>query len=456
MSAVMQRACYFPTSCREVEENGRRTKNSNVWRISCNSSLCANLAQSWHRQFSATSHRTKKFDVKKQHIRNAFNFSPYWAEVHLVPTWDEVDFIPSWDEVRSAKKHIQKNSCQVGTNYERREMPAGKEMIMAIIRVPKVNNYTVMFNHHLLNPALSLKAKGLMSYMLSRPDDWDFTIDGLARLNKEGTDAIGRILRELEAQGYITRKRVRNKSGQFVDLEYSILERPQDVMTLEMNEAQEKEDSQDRTQEDQLLPASTAPDDPLINAPHPEKPVMDDLDAEDPAADDRGQPNNHIINTYGINTDEKNTAASHPYPSRIHLSICDRTAVSVPTAVPGLQRRLSTKELLAHIREQIEYDILVEQYTREEVDNIVSLMAEVLSAQCDHFKISCKQYPAELVRQRFRTLTYHHIEYVFDCLERSRSKIRNIKQYLLATLFNAPATFDSFYRAEVRHDFDFR
>lgn len=327
---------------------------------------------------------------------------------------------------------------------------------MAIIRIPKVNNYTVMSNHHLLNPALSLKAKGLMSYMLSRPDDWDFTIDGLARLNKEGTDAIGRILRELEAQGYITRNRVRNKSGQFVDLEYSILERPQDTMTLETDEVQEKERAEDKIAGDQFHPAEPAPDNPLVDDPHPENPVVDDLDAEDPAADGRGQPNNYILNTYGINTDEKNTATSHPYPSRIHLSICDRTAVSVPTAVPGSQRRLSTKELLAHIREQIEYDILVEQYSREEVDNIVSLMVEVLSAQCDHFKISCKQYPAELVRQRFLALTYHHIEYVFDCLERSRSKIRNIKQYLLAALFNAPATFDSFYRAEVRHDFDFR
>ena len=327
---------------------------------------------------------------------------------------------------------------------------------MAIIRVPKVNNYTVMSNHHLLNPALSLKAKGLMSYMLSRPDSWDFTIEGLARLNKEGTDAIGRILRELESQGYITRNRVRNKSGQFVDLEYRILERPHDMTFADMEEVQNKVCEKDRTEENQFHPAKPTPDDPLVDDPHPKNPVMDDLDAEDPAADDRGQPNNNIINTYGINTDEKNTAASHSYPSRIHLSICDRTAVSVPTAVPGLQRRLSTKELLAHIREQIEYDILVEQYTREEVDNIVSLMAEVLSAQCDHFKISCKQYPMELVRQRFRALTYHHIEYVFDCLERSRSKIRNIKQYLLATLFNAPATFDSFYRAEVRHDFDFR
>lgn len=80
---------------------------------------------------------------------------------------------------------------------------------------------------------------------------------------------------------------------------------------------------------------------------------------------------------------------------------------------------MTTKELLAHVRDQIEYDILVEQYSREEVDNIVSLMVEVLSAQCDHFTISCKQYPAELVRQRFQALTYHHIEYVFDCLERS-------------------------------------
>ncbi|MBQ9299051.1 MAG: hypothetical protein IJ214_00925 [Clostridia bacterium] len=173
---------------------------------------------------------------------------------------------------------------------------------MAIIRVPKTNNYTVMSNHHLLNPALSLKAKGLMSYMLSCPDDWDFTIDGLDSLNKEGTDAIGRILRELEAQGYIIRNRVRNKSGQFVDLEYSILERPQDAMALETDEAQEKKDSQDRAQEDQLRPAAPVPDDPHVDDPHPENPVVDDLDAEDPAADDRGQPNNNIKyfrNKYG-------------------------------------------------------------------------------------------------------------------------------------------------------------
>ena len=327
---------------------------------------------------------------------------------------------------------------------------------MAIIRVPKVNNYTVMSNHHLLNPALSLKAKGLMSYMLSRPDDWDFTIDGLARLNKEGTDAIGRILRELETHGYITRNRVRNNAGKFVNMEYNILERPQDKTVVELDGMRDAKNEKASTNEILVENNELVSDNPLTENPHLENPVVEGLEAEYPVADDRGQINNNIINTLGIKTNEKNTATSHPYPSGIHLSISGRTAVSIPTAVSGLQRRMNTKELIAHVRDQIEYDILIEQYSQDEVDNIVSLMLEVLSAQCDRFTISGKQLPAELVHQRFGALTYHHIEYVFDCLERSRSKIRNIRQYLLAALFNAPATFDSFYRAEVRHDFDFR
>ena len=97
---------------------------------------------------------------------------------------------------------------------------------MAIVRVPKVNNYPIMSNHHLIDPELSFKAKGLMSYMLSRPDNWDFTIEGLAHQNKEGADAIARIIRELEDRGYITRCRVRNQAGKFTDMEYKILECP--------------------------------------------------------------------------------------------------------------------------------------------------------------------------------------------------------------------------------------
>ena len=130
---------------------------------------------------------------------------------------------------------------------------------MAIVRIPKVNNYTIMSNHHLTDPNLSLKAKGLMSYMLSRPDNWDFTIEGLARQNMEGADAIARIIRELEGRGYVIRSRTRNKAGKFTDMEYRILECPREMTNLETI-----------TEENTPVPAhdEPIPDRPIPNSPN--------------------------------------------------------------------------------------------------------------------------------------------------------------------------------------------
>ena len=89
-----------------------------------------------------------------------------------------------------------------------------------------------------IDPELSFKAKVLMSYMLSRPDNWDFTIEGLTHQNKEGTDAIARIIRELEERGYITRCRVRNQAGKFTDMEYIILEYPLKKATTERTDTE--------------------------------------------------------------------------------------------------------------------------------------------------------------------------------------------------------------------------
>ena len=136
---------------------------------------------------------------------------------------------------------------------------------MAIVRVPKVNNYTIMSNHHLIDPELSFKAKGLMSYMLSRPDNWNFTIEGLAHQNKEGADAIARIIRELEERGYITRCRVRNQAGKFTDMEYKILECPLKKAAAERTE----------TENAVPVPEEPIPENPIPNSPHPENPVVD-------------------------------------------------------------------------------------------------------------------------------------------------------------------------------------
>lgn len=95
---------------------------------------------------------------------------------------------------------------------------------MAVFRIDKTRDYTVMSNHHLRNTELSLKAKGLLSLMLSLPENWDYTTKGLAAICKDGIDSISSCIRELEKHGYIIRERMRNEKGQLTTIEYTILE----------------------------------------------------------------------------------------------------------------------------------------------------------------------------------------------------------------------------------------
>ena len=97
---------------------------------------------------------------------------------------------------------------------------------MAVFRVEKNRDYTVMSNHHLRNADLSLKSKGLLSQMLSLPEEWDYTLKGLSQINREGIDAIREAIRELERAGYVTRTRVRNEKGHLGAADYVIHEFP--------------------------------------------------------------------------------------------------------------------------------------------------------------------------------------------------------------------------------------
>ena len=104
---------------------------------------------------------------------------------------------------------------------------------MSVFRVEKNKGYTVMSNHHLRNHTLSLKAKGLLSQMLSLPDDWDYTLQGLAQINKESIDAIREAVRELERAGYIERSRERDERGCLRGTVYTIYEQPHTEPTPE-------------------------------------------------------------------------------------------------------------------------------------------------------------------------------------------------------------------------------
>ena len=129
---------------------------------------------------------------------------------------------------------------------------------MSVFRVEKNKGYTVMSNHHLRNHTLSLKAKGLLSQMLSLPEDWDYTLQGLAQINKESVDAIREAVRELERAGYIERSRERDERGCLRGTVYTIYEQPHTEPTSE--------------EPAQALPTL---DNPTLEKPMLEKPTLE-------------------------------------------------------------------------------------------------------------------------------------------------------------------------------------
>ena len=104
------------------------------------------------------------------------------------------------------------------------------------------------------------------------------------------------------------------------------------------------------------------------------------------------------------------------------------------------------------IKENIEYDCMVSRYGKERLDETVELMLEVVLSKRPYIRIAGDDFPREVVRSRFLKINSGHLEYVFDCIDKNTTKVGNIKAYLLAALYNAPATMDSYYRAEVNHD----
>ena len=281
---------------------------------------------------------------------------------------------------------------------------------MAVFRIERTRDYTVMSNHHLRNANLSLKAKGLLSMMLSLPEDWNYTTRGLAKICKEGVDAIGAALRELEAAGYIVRHKLRDRQGRISDTEYVIYEQPQ----------------------------LRKPD---TDSPDTENPYMDKPDTEKPAE---------------LNIEKSNTQKSITQRARTDSIPFREPAAARPPERKG-RDAISLAEMESYrdlILENIEYDYLCREFStyREDLDEIVELIVETVCARRKTTRIAGADFPHEVVRSRFLKLDSSHIEFVMECLHNNSTEIRNMKQYLLTVLFNAPTTMSNHYTAQVNHD----
>ena len=298
---------------------------------------------------------------------------------------------------------------------------------MAVFRVERNKGYTVMSNHHLRNKELSLKAKGLLSQMLSLPEDWDYTLKGLSLINREKIDAIREAIKELERAGYIVRSRERDEKGRLRGADYVIFEQPQpptpDLPTLE---------------------------NPTLDNPMQEKPTLEKPTLENPT-----QLNKDIQRTDLPKKEKSNTDLSSTHSIPIlspNPSPCREAAA--PPERKGTEAADAYSVYEEIIKDNIEYEHFIKHTNidRERLDEIVSLILETVCTKRKTIRIAGDDYPAELVKAKFMKLNSSHIEFVFDCMKENTTKIRNIKQYLKAVLFNAPNTIDSYYTALVNHD----
>ena len=281
---------------------------------------------------------------------------------------------------------------------------------MAVFRVERNRGYTVMSNHHLRNKELSLKAKGLLSQMLSLPEDWDYTLAGLSLINKESIDAIRTAIWELEKAGYITRRQGRDERGKMTAIEYTIYEQPQP---------------------------------PQLDSPILENPMQLNKDIQRTDLPTKEKINTDLQSTYSI-------PIHSPNPSPLEQE----------AATPPERKRKEAEAQTAFeiyreiIKENIDYDILIQdmKFDGDRLNEIVDLMLETVCTRRKTIRIAGDDYPAELVKAKFMKLDAEHIRFVLDCMKENTTKIRNIKQYLRAVLFNAPSTIGNYYTSLVAHD----
>ena len=249
---------------------------------------------------------------------------------------------------------------------------------MAVFRVERNTGYTVMSNHHLRNKELSLKAKGLLSQMLSLPEDWDYTLAGLSYINRESIDAIRTAVWELEKAGYITRRQGRDEKGKMTAIEYTIYEQPQPPEL----------------------------DCPVLEKPTADNPILENPTTDNPTSENPTQLNKDISRTNLPKKEKSNTDLSITHSIPIHSLNplpYDGDEAAEPPERKRTERNDAYRVYEEIIKDNIAYDILLQDRSldRDRLNEIVDLMLETVCTARKKIRIAGDDYPAELVKSKF-------------------------------------------------------
>ena len=305
-----------------------------------------------------------------------------------------------------------------------------------VFRVEKSKNFTVMSNFHLKDKRLTLKAKGLLSQILSLPEDWDYTVKGLAYINIEHKETIGKIIRELIETGYIIRSQERGECGRMGKSSYVIYEEPHD------NPAFSQKISGFSPQTEK--PSTVKPDKPHTENPSTVKPSQ--------------------INTNKQITKQKNTdVINHSFNQTCGTP---QTAVNEgmneglinPNSDNSNLPKMNYRDYYKRIKDNIEYDVITDMGygmikvgDKDRINEIIDVMVDMLFPIKPTVRIGDSELPYAVVESRLYKITSEHMVYIIDCMGRNTTLIKNMSAYLRKVIYNAPTTYNNHVTADVNN-----
>lgn len=262
---------------------------------------------------------------------------------------------------------------------------------MPVLKNKTQGNYVNVYKGIAMDQSLSLRDRGMMLTLLSLPDKWDFTTAGLRKILPDGKHAIKSSIDSLQEYGYLSKEQSRGEGGVFGENVIEVYETP--------------------------------------HSPFTGFPATDNPATVKPVADNRSQSNNKKVTNKGL----------------INQSIYQGTK---PDGIDAME------DYTAIIKENIEYEYLLKDnpYKKDVIEEILNLIVETVSVKRRMVRIAGADYPYEVVKGKFLKLEMGHIQYVLDCMDKNATKVRNIKNYLLTALYNAPNTIGNYYQSEVNHD----
>lgn len=335
-----------------------------------------------------------------------------------------------------------------------------------VFRVEKNKNYTTISNHHLQDRNLSLKAKGLLTLILSLPPDWDMTLKGLVSLSGDGVDSVRSGIQELEKAGYLRRSRSRNNLGQLLCTEYTIYEHAvtENVASeteiddnLNIIYSEESHIGKSNVDKNSHIGKSDVDENSQIGKSDVDKNTTENLDDCQIGFSNVGKSNIGKSNTIKyLNNKDTYNINNYPYQStyssKLYREPKENSIDEMEEAQTLYEERKAYEEI---IKQNISYDLLTEQKetSRDFLDLCIQIMVDAVTSNKPYIKIKGQDIPKEAVKSVLLKLDDENISYVDMCLSESKTAIKNMQSYILTALYCSQHGGDTYFNQLVKHDY---